>query len=135
MDPQVALPRIILRTPTSHPTLFRKRLGEFDRAARHGDLVEVRLEDNTCFGYGIFNPRAEATVRMVRLGPDRPDLAWWQSRLAAAVAFRRDTLKLDEHTNAYRIIHGKRTMPAFGQVLSESEIWDLMNFIRSLRIQ
>jgi mono/diheme cytochrome c family protein len=33
---------------------------------------------------------------------------------------------------AYRIIHGKRTMPAFGQVLSENEIWDLMNFIRSL---
>lgn len=36
---------------------------------------------------------------------------------------------------AYRIIHGKGTMPAFGQVLSEYEIWDLMNFIRSLRVQ
>ena len=36
---------------------------------------------------------------------------------------------------AYRIIHGKRTMPAFGQTLSENEIWDLMNFIRSLKIQ
>lgn len=36
---------------------------------------------------------------------------------------------------AYRIIHGKRTMPAYGQALSESEIWDLLNFIRSLRVQ
>ncbi len=34
---------------------------------------------------------------------------------------------------AYRIIQGVRLMPAFGATLSEDEIWDLLNFIRSLR--
>ncbi|HVY06560.1 MAG TPA: cytochrome c [Burkholderiales bacterium] len=34
---------------------------------------------------------------------------------------------------AYRIVHGVNLMPAFGGSLSEGEIWDLMNFIRSLR--
>lgn len=33
---------------------------------------------------------------------------------------------------AYRIIHGKNLMPAYGTTLSENEIWDLLNFIRSL---
>ena len=33
---------------------------------------------------------------------------------------------------AYRIINGVKTMPAFKATLSENEIWDLLNFIRSL---
>jgi mono/diheme cytochrome c family protein len=33
---------------------------------------------------------------------------------------------------AYRIINGVRMMPAFKSTLSKNEIWDLMNFIRSL---
>lgn len=34
---------------------------------------------------------------------------------------------------AYRIAHGKDLMPAWQSVLSEDEIWDLINFVRSLR--
>ena len=33
---------------------------------------------------------------------------------------------------AYRIINGVNMMPAFKSTLSENEIWDLLNFIRSL---
>ena len=33
---------------------------------------------------------------------------------------------------AFRIINGVRMMPAFKSTLSENEIWDLLNFIRSL---
>jgi len=36
---------------------------------------------------------------------------------------------------AYRIINGVKMMPAFKSVLSENEIWDLLNFIRSLKKQ
>jgi mono/diheme cytochrome c family protein len=32
----------------------------------------------------------------------------------------------------YRIANGKDTMPAFKAALSEIELWDLLNFIRSL---
>jgi mono/diheme cytochrome c family protein len=32
----------------------------------------------------------------------------------------------------YRIANGKRLMPAFKAALSENELWDLLNFIRSL---
>ena len=33
---------------------------------------------------------------------------------------------------AYRIINGVKMMPAFKSTLNENEIWDLLNFIRSL---
>jgi mono/diheme cytochrome c family protein len=33
---------------------------------------------------------------------------------------------------AYRIINGVKTMPAFKSTLSQTEVWDLINFIRSL---
>jgi mono/diheme cytochrome c family protein len=33
---------------------------------------------------------------------------------------------------AYRIINGVKMMPAFKSTLSENEVWDLLNFIRSL---
>jgi mono/diheme cytochrome c family protein len=36
---------------------------------------------------------------------------------------------------AYRIANGVGTMPAFRSTLSENEIWDLLNFIRSLKRQ
>jgi mono/diheme cytochrome c family protein len=33
---------------------------------------------------------------------------------------------------AYRIINGKNLMPAWRGMLSENDVWDLINFIRSL---
>ena len=36
---------------------------------------------------------------------------------------------------AYRIINGVKMMPAFKSTLSENEIWDLLNFIRSLAVK
>ena len=36
---------------------------------------------------------------------------------------------------AYRILNGVKMMPAFKSTLSENEIWDLLNFIRSLAKQ
>ena len=54
--------------------------------------------------------------------PQRPkDL----SRIAPAPIF-------PDGVVAYRILNGVRMMPAFKSTLSENEIWDLLNFIRSL---
>jgi len=33
---------------------------------------------------------------------------------------------------AYRIINGKNLMPAWRGMLSDNDVWDLINFIRSL---
>ena len=98
---------IEVRAPTPHPFLFRKRLGEFPPHATPGDLVRLRFANGDVFGWGLFNPHAEIAVRVLRSGPEPPDDLWWQSRLQSAVALRRELLKLDDVTDAYRVIHAE----------------------------
>lgn len=98
---------IPVRSPTRHPFLYRRRLGTFDRRARHGDLVQLVLGDGEPFGYGLFNPRAEITVRRLTHGAEPPAEDWWRNVLADAVALRTETLQLDQVTNAYRLVHAE----------------------------
>src|SRR5262245_32910697 len=129
------LPQIPVRSPTRHPFLYRKRLGTFDRRARHGDLVQLVLDTGEIFGYGLFNPRAEITVRLLTLGEELPREEWWSAALADAVALRRDTLQLDKVTNAYRLVHAEGDgMPGFvvdrfGDVIS-IEVFSLAMYQR-----
>jgi 23S rRNA (cytosine1962-C5)-methyltransferase len=44
---------------------------------------------------------------MLSRGEGPPDEAWWQSRLSTALALRRQTLGLDEVTDAFRIVHAE----------------------------
>lgn len=57
--------------------------------------------------------------------PQRPDDL---SRIAAPPIF-------PDGVVAYRILNGVKLMPAFKSTLSGNEIWDLLNFIRSLAIE
>ena len=103
------LPRVEVRMGSAlwHPFVFRKRLGEISRDAQPGDLVELYGTGGETLGFGLFNPEAEIAVRVLRTGQQRPDEAWWSERLAAAVELRRETLRLDETSQAYRLIHAE----------------------------
>lgn len=87
-------------------------------------------------GYGIYNPRAEIVVRILQLGDSPPDESFWQSRLAQAVRLRRELLKLDEVTNAYRVVHAEAdglpglVVDKLGDVLS-AELFSLGMFQRA----
>ena len=106
-DSADSLPKMYVKSPTGHPYVFRKRVARFDAAARPGDVVAVCVERGRVFGYGLFNPRAEIAVRMLRWGNDAPDLAWWTGQLARAVELRRGLLGLDAAADAYRVIHSE----------------------------
>ena len=96
-----------MKTATWHPLIYRKRIVRMDSSARPGDLVAVYVEPNELLGYGLYNPRSEIAVRMVRLGQELPNEVFWEDRLAEAVSLRRQLLRLDEATNAYRVIHAE----------------------------
>jgi 23S rRNA (cytosine1962-C5)-methyltransferase len=106
-DPKEALPAVYLRTPTPHQTIFQKRIAHVDPSARPGDWVAVYHSDSELLGYGLYNPRSEIAVRMIRWGEKLPDEAYWDELLDTAIALRRDLLKLDEVTDAYRVIHAE----------------------------
>ncbi|MCG6156685.1 class I SAM-dependent rRNA methyltransferase [Rubinisphaera margarita] len=107
VDPAEMLPAVEVRSPVRHPILYRKRLGKFDPQARPGDLVRLQLEDASHFGYGLFNSRAEATVRVLNRTEELPTRAWWERILRQACELRQERFRLDEVANTYRVVHAE----------------------------
>jgi 23S rRNA (cytosine1962-C5)-methyltransferase len=100
------MPAVFLKSATNYPLIYRKRVARVDGKARPGDWVAIYHEDQL-LGYGLYNPRSEIVVRIVRRGSELPDEAFWQARLKQAVSLRRDLLRLDDVTDAYRVIHAE----------------------------
>ncbi len=105
--PPAAPAAVEVRAPTFHPFLFRRRLGDFPHQSAPGDLVRLESSSRDHLGWGLFNPHAEIAVRQLTTQRELPGAAWWQQRLEQAVSLRRDLLKLDEVTDAYRVVHAE----------------------------
>lgn len=136
LDIDRKLPQVQLRAVKLHPFLFRKMIGRVDDSAKPGDLVSVITPQGEHFGYGLYNPRAEIAVRMLRQGANPPDVEFWRGRLAQAVQLRRELLKLDEVTDAYRLVHAEAdglsglVIDRLGDTLS-AEMFSLAMFQRA----
>ena len=124
------LPTVALRSLSRQPGIYRKMIGEVDATAEPGDLVRVRTSRGEHFGYGIYNPRAEITLRMMSYEESPPTAEFWRDLLRRAVSLRRDMLKLDEVTDAYRVIYGEAdglpgiVVDRYGDILS-AEVYSL----------
>jgi Predicted SAM-dependent methyltransferases len=105
-DPD-SIPVARISSPTRSSTVFRKRIAEIDSKARHGDLVRVETLEGEAVGYGLWNPRAEATIRILSWNQLPTPGDWWSPRLDDAVRLRREILQLDRFTQAYRVIHAE----------------------------
>jgi 23S rRNA (cytosine1962-C5)-methyltransferase len=130
------LPAVYLRSASYHPFLYRKMIERADASARPGDLVAVHDRKGALFGHGLYNPRSEIVVRMLSHGDVPPDEDFWQQRLEQAVALRRELLRLDQVTDAYRLVHAEAdglsglVADRLGEVLS-AEAFSLGMFQRA----
>ncbi|SFI34514.1 class I SAM-dependent rRNA methyltransferase [Planctomicrobium piriforme] len=100
------LPVVQLKSETRHPTVYRKRIAEVDPRAKHGDLVRVMALSGEQIGYGLWNPRAEATVRILSWNEPPTTEAWWRDRIDMAVRLRK-LMHLEDTTTAYRVLHAE----------------------------
>lgn len=107
LDDSRSIPVARLKSTTKHPTVFRKRIAHVDSATAHGDVVQVCDESGETLGYGVWNPRAESTIRILSWGNQFPDEKWWTATLQNAVSLRSDLLRLSERTNAYRVVNAE----------------------------
>ena len=72
-----------------------------------GDLAVVFDPDRRFAGIGLWDPASPIRVRLLHHGrPTEIDVAWWASRVDAALQ-RRASLAADPDTTAYRLIHGE----------------------------
>ncbi len=99
-------PWVQLKTFTSKPNVFRSMVGDVSADARQGDVVTAYDKQGSFIGYGFWNAGAPIALRILKHTPGRPDAAWLEQALRRAVALRRDLLKLDADTDAYRAVNG-----------------------------
>ncbi len=118
------IPIVTAKSRTFHPLLYRKRLAKIEDA-RPGDMVAVYVDGyRQPMGYGLYNPRSEMSVRMLWNTPEFPTHDSWAEKFKSAVSLRRDVLKVDATSNAYRVVHAESdglsglVIDRFGDVLS-----------------
>jgi 23S rRNA (cytosine1962-C5)-methyltransferase len=73
-----------------------------------GSVVDIRDKTGQWVGRGFYNGHSRIALRVLTANPDEPvDADFFARRLRDAIAFRRDVLKLDAVTDAYRLAHSE----------------------------
>lgn len=99
-------PWVLLRSATLHPFVYRKMVRAVDTTARPGDVVSVYDRHGALYARGMYNPHSQIVVRLLSFGARAVDESFWRERLAQAVQLRR-SLRIDEQTDAYRLVHAE----------------------------
>lgn len=105
-SPAKERPWVQLKTFTSKPNVFRSMIGDVSSDARQGDIVAAYDKQGSHLGYGFWNPGAPIALRIVKSSSGKPDDAWFEAAILRAISLRREILKLDAETDAYRVING-----------------------------
>ncbi len=133
----------VLDKPTTHPNVFRKRIRHLSGTPKRGEWVAVyhthETEEPELFAYGLYNPKSEIALRILRWSKDVPDEPFWDQLLDNAISLRRDVLQLDEVTDCYRVLHAEAdgfpglVIDRYGDVLS-AEVFSLAMGARAVEI-
>jgi 23S rRNA (cytosine1962-C5)-methyltransferase len=98
----VISPRGEERLRRGHPWIYRTDV--VDVAAEPGDIVDVIGPRQRFLGRAFYSDASQISLRVVTRTEDDVDVAFWRSRLEAAIDFRR---RLDIDANAYRLVHAE----------------------------
>src|SRR5258708_3304214 len=103
--PQVKL-KIVRRS--SHPWIFQKMTEKPADRIPPGSIVDIVDRDSQWVGRGFFNWHSRIALRLLTSNKDEAiDADFFARRLARAVELRRTWLKLDDVTDAYRVVHSE----------------------------
>src|SRR3546814_14706726 len=93
---------------SSHPWIFQKLVDKPVAKPKPGSIVDVVGIDGEWIGRGFCNGHSRIALRILETDRDVPvDAAWFARKVAAAVALRRDVLKLDAISAAWRVEIGR----------------------------
>lgn len=95
------------RTP-GHPWVWSAQVVKPAERVPPGSVVDVVDAKGRFVGRGFWNGHARVALRMLTTDPaDIVDAAWIAARIARAVELRRDLLRLDEASDAWRVVHSE----------------------------
>lgn len=109
-EPSASLPVVQLKIErrSNHPWIFQKMVEKPAVRPKPGSIVEIIDRDGAFAGRGFYNGHSRISLRVLSADPDEAvDDAFFARKIAAAVELRRDLLKLDTVTDAYRVVHSE----------------------------
>jgi 23S rRNA (cytosine1962-C5)-methyltransferase len=104
------LPTVTLKIErrSSHPWIFQKMVEKPAARIPPGSVVDIRDRGGQWVGRGFYNGHSRISLRVLTSKEGEAiDAEFFARKIAAAVAFRREVLKLDDATNAYRLVHSE----------------------------
>ncbi len=88
-----------------HPAVFPNMVGMVSSDAGAGDLVSIFDKEGRRFGAGYYNPRARVPLRVLHHGDEEFTEDSLDDLVRQAARLRKNIIKLDADTEAYRVIH------------------------------
>jgi 23S rRNA (cytosine1962-C5)-methyltransferase len=104
------LPTVALKIErrSSHPWIFQKMVEKPASRIAPGTIVDIEDRTGQWVGRGFYNGHSRIALRLLTSNREEAvDAAFFARKIAAAVSFRRDVLKLDAASNAYRLVHSE----------------------------
>jgi 23S rRNA (cytosine1962-C5)-methyltransferase len=93
---------------SNHPWIFQKMVDKPDPRPKPGSIVDIVDREGTFAGRGFYNGHSRIALRVLTANPDEDvDEAFFARKIAQAVQLRREVLKLDAVTDAYRVVHSE----------------------------
>jgi 23S rRNA (cytosine1962-C5)-methyltransferase len=103
--PQVRL-KIVRRS--SHPWIFQKMVEKPASRIPGGSVVDILDRDGQWTGRGSYNGHSRIALRVLTTNPaEAIDATFFTNRLGKAIALRRQWLRLDAVSDAYRLVHSE----------------------------
>jgi 23S rRNA (cytosine1962-C5)-methyltransferase len=100
--------RLKIARRSAHPWVFQKMVERPAARVPPGSVVDVEDRDGNWVGRGFYNGHSRIALRILTADRDEPvDDAFFARRIAKAVELRRDWLRLDAVTDAYRLVHAE----------------------------
>ncbi len=100
--------RLKIERRTSHPWIFQKMVEKPAQRIAPGTIVDIIDNRGQWVGRGFYNGHSRIALRVLTSQPHEAiDQTFFARKLAAAITFRRETLRLDDVTNAYRLVHAE----------------------------
>ena len=93
---------------SSHPWIFQKMVEKPERKIPNGGVVDIVDRDGKWVARGLYNGHSRISLRVLTADANEQiDAAFFAKRIDRAVSLRRELLKLDDVTDAYRLIHSE----------------------------
>lgn len=91
-----------------HPWVFSGAIERIDGDDPDGSIVDVVASDGVFIGRGYINRQSQIVTRLLTWREDEEiDEAFWRRRIEGAVALREQTLRVQQSSNAYRLVNSE----------------------------